>query len=448
MCSQGKIREVRHIRKFQAPTTPERHVLNTRTPVALVVLVLTTSAHAQSDKPLTILPRLTLQTEWRLRGEERINNDFNNLDANNPHDSHSRLRLGFSYKGDGYTAFLQPQWAVVDNTHWANATGTHHDLDIHQGFVDIKSAYGRWRLGRQEMLFGDARLIGNGNWSAIGRSFDGARLTLSDKRTSTDVFATVLGHAYPKTNQPVLAGVYGAVRRSPSLSYDVYALYKTMPVTAATNQQIVTIGTRPVWVPARRVDTKLEAVYQFGTNEARPVSAWAYAIVAGYTFPGRAGLRVGIERDAASGGNPTGTGTYQTFDQIFPTNHQHYGIIDLVGWRNMEDWRITASAKPADKLTVQLDGHFFSLQNAHDFWYGDGGRTVVNAAGKPFRDPTGAAGKDLGVEFDAQATYRLSKMVSLGAGYARFVPGDFVKATNGGRADTSDWFYLMAELKF
>jgi hypothetical protein len=391
---------------------------------------------------------LTLQTEWRVRGEERTNNDFSEASGNNPRDSHSRLRLGFTYKGDGWTAFVQPQWTVADNSHWSKATGTYHDLDIHQGYADIEAAYGKWRLGRQEMLLGDARLIGNGNWGTIGRSFDGARLTLADKRTTTDVFVTELGQQYPKTSQPLLAGVYGVVRRSPSLSYDLYGLYKSMPVTAATNQQIFTIGARPAWKPTKQIDAKVEAAYQFGSNEARPVSAWAYAAVAGYTFPGKMGLRLGVERDEASGGNPTGSGPYRTFDQLFATNHAHYGIIDFVGWRNMEDWRLTASARPTEKLLVQLDGHFFSLKDPHDFWYGDGGKPIVNAAGKPFRDPTGAAGRDLGTEVDAQATYNLSRLVSLGAGYARFMPGDFVKATNGGKADASDWFYLMAEFKY
>jgi len=223
--------------------------LKTRIPFAALFVALPMAAHAQNDKPLAILPRLTLLTEWRIRGEERNNNDFNDISGNNPHDSHSRFRLGFNYKGDGWRAFFQPQWSVLDNSHWPGATGTHQDLDIHQGYADIRAAYGNWRLGRQEMLFGDNRLIGNGNWSAIGRSFDGARLTLADKRTTTDVFATVLGHAFPKTSQPALAGVYGVVRRKPSLSYDLYALYKSMPITATTNQQIVTVGTRPAWQP-------------------------------------------------------------------------------------------------------------------------------------------------------------------------------------------------------
>lgn len=416
--------------------------------MAALGMALPTAARAQSDKPVPVIPRLALQADWRLRGEERANNDFSEATGNNPRDLHSRLRLGFGCKGDGWTAFLQPQWSVLDNSHWPKATGTRHDLDIHQGFVDVKAPYGRWRIGRQEMLFGDARLIGNGNWSAVGRSFDGVRLTLADGRTTTDVFAAELGQQYPKTSQPLLAGVYGVVKRSPRLTYDLYALFKAMPVTAATNQQIVTVGTRPSWRPTKQIDARLEAAYQFGANEARPVSAWAFAALAGYTFPGRAGLRIGIERDEASGGDPTGTATYRTFDQLFSTNHSQYGIIDYVGWRNMEAWRLTASARPLDRMTVQLDGHFFSLKDGRDFWYGDGGRPVVNAAGKPFRDPSGAAGRGLGVEFDAQAAYSLSKVASLGAGYARFMPGEFVRATNGGRADPSDWFYVMTEFKF
>jgi hypothetical protein len=33
--------------------------------------------------------------------------------------------------------------------------------------------------------------------------------------------------------------------------------------------------------------------------------------------------------------------------------------------------------------------------------------------------------------------------VSFSGGFSRFWPGAFVRRTNGGRADTSDWFYIQ-----
>jgi hypothetical protein len=403
----------------------------------------------QNPKPAPPAPGWSFPIDWRLRAEQRTNATFSDTAANDPHDLLSRFRLGINYRSqEGWNAFVQPQWAVTDNSHRNKPLGTVRDLDIHQGYLDFTDANRKWRIGRQEMLFGDARLIGNGNWSSVGRSFDGARLSLTDRRSVTDLFVSELGQSYQKTSQPLFAGIYSTVRRSPALAYDLYALYKDVKVTATTNQHILTIGTRPNWNPTKQIQAKVEAAYQFGTNEARPVSAWAYAAVGSYTFPGKLGLQFAVERDEASGGDPTGTGTYRTFDQLFPTNHQHYGIIDYFGWRNMEDWKLSIRANPAPRLLLQVDGHFFSLKNTRDFWYGDNGRPMTNAAGAAFRDPTGVAGRDLGTELDVQGTYNLSRHVALGAGYARFTPGSFVRATNAGKADTSDWFYLMADLKF
>ena len=413
--------------------------------MAALLLAAAIPASAQTPAPTGF----SYPIEWRIRPEERTNATFSDAAANDPHDFQSRLRLGINYKSrEGWNAFVQPQWAVTDDTHNPKPQGTVRDLDIHQGYVDFTDANRKWRIGRQELLYGDARLIGPGNWSSVGRSFDGARLSLGDRRTSTDILVTELGQSYQKTNQPLFAGVYSTVKRSPALAYDVYALYKEVKVTAATSQHIVTAGARPVWNPTKQIQAKLEAAYQFGSNEARPVSAWAYAGVASYTLPGRYGVQLAVERDEASGGNPTGSGTYRTFDQLFPTNHLHYGIIDFVGWRNMEDWRLMLRANPTAKLQLQVDGHFFSLKDPRDFWYSDSGKPMVNAAGAPFRDPTGRAGRDLGTELDVQGTYSLSRQVVLSAGYARFVPGSFVRATNGGKADNSDWFYVMADLKF
>jgi hypothetical protein len=413
------------------------------------MLVNTIQIHAQQTPKAPAQDSFTYQPEIRIRGEERTTQDFSQTNYNDPHDLQMRLRLGLNWKSkEGWAIFLQPQYSLTDNHGSAKPTYTVHDLDIHQGFVDFKDANRKWRLGRQELVFGDQRLIGNGDWSAIGRSFDGARLTVGDRHSSTDLFLTKLGLAAPKTNEPLIAGVYSTVTRSPKLSYDLYAIYKSMAVTATTNQQIVTLGTRPRWTSGKRLDATLEAAYQFGTNEARPVSAWAYAAVAGYTLPGRVGLRISIERDEASGGNPTGTGAYRTFDQLFPTNHSHYGIIDYMGWKNMEDTRISLRGNPAPRLTAQVDGHFFALRDGHDFWYGDNGRPMVGANGLALRDPSGASGRDVGRELDFVLTYAPTKTYTVSGGYARFFPGSFVKNTNGGKADVSDWFYVQAHAKF
>ena len=395
---------------------------------------------------------LSISPEGWTRLEARENADFDAAGPNDPHDDLSRLRLNLTWKSrPEWSAFVQPQYAYR-RVHGAPGANTRQDeMAIHQGYVDLTAAGGRLRLGRQEMAFGDARLLGAGNWTHTGRSFDAVRLTraLPSAKTTLDLFAGKLGHVANKTNNPTLAGLYATRTVSTAAATDLYLLYKG-DRASGRSQEVWTPGVRSRLAWGRGFDATAEAAYQLGHLAGRDVSAWAYSAAAGYTVPGPLGLRLGLEHDFASGSaDPTGAGTagtgdFHTFDHLFPTNHFHYGTMDLVGWRNMAAWRASLRARPAARWTVVLDGWRFRLANARDFWYGDNGRPVRGADGQPLRDPSGTAGRDLGSELDLTLTYVNGKHISISGGYSRFWPGDFVRRTNSGAsAGASDWLYLQ-----
>lgn len=439
----------------------------TKTPLAIAaagigLLVAPAAARAQQQAapspaaaPLRLAPGLTLQGEAWVRGEGRGSADFDAARDNDPEEGAGRLRLSLSGKlSPNATVVLQPQYAFR-RVH--GGVGPKRTLDdrvlLHQGFADINAgAGGRWRLGRQELVFGDQRLVGNLNWQPVGRSFDAARWTRRARNGAIvlDVFAGKLGDAPAKTQNPTLAGVYATrtLRRTGDTA-DLYLLYKGDKVTGRT-REVWTLGTRPRFRFGRGGDATLEAAAQSGHVAGRDARAWAYAASAGYTLPGPAALRIGLERDFASGGNPDGTRAIGTFDQLFPTNHAHYGAADYVGWRNMEAWRLSARGRASARVTLSADVWAFRLADGRDFWYNAGGAPVRGAAGTPLRDATGAAGRDLGSELDLNVTAVLNAAVSLSGGYSRFWPGDFVRRTNAGAAAAaaSDWAYLMTRYSF
>lgn len=47
--------------------------------------------------------------------------------------------------------------------------------------------------------------------------------------------------------------------------------------------------------------------------------------------------------------------TGRELNNLFPINHAFYGYADLVGLRNLHDFRATAAAKVHPKLTVEAD---------------------------------------------------------------------------------------------
>src|SRR5207237_4130030 len=65
-------------------------------------------------------------------------------------------------------------------------------FDLHQFFIrlgDPKVFPLTAKIGRQELIYGDERLVGNGDWGNIPRAFDSARLRFENKNFWVDAFA-------------------------------------------------------------------------------------------------------------------------------------------------------------------------------------------------------------------------------------------------------------------
>ena len=68
-----------------------------------------------------------------------------------------------------------------------------NNLDLYQAYLllgDLKEFPLRLQLGRQELIYGDRRFVGNGDWSNTGRRFDAARLRFEDSFGWVEAFAS------------------------------------------------------------------------------------------------------------------------------------------------------------------------------------------------------------------------------------------------------------------
>ncbi len=64
------------------------------------------------------------------------------------------------------------------------------------------------------------------------------------------------------------------------------------------------------------------------------------------------------------------------------------------------------------------------------------------------RDPTGAAGNDVGSEIDIKCKVKLPYKLGLELGAAHFFAGDFVKNLMGSDATDSNWAYVQLKRSF
>lgn len=368
----------------------------------------------------------------------------------------------------------------------AGSEGTTADteggFDLLQGFTEIKSLapvssalsdisvlVGRWRLN-----YGKERIIGPLDWSNIGRSWDGSRVRWSGKNgTYVDAFVTQVNEDpnYSKVvdKDEIFWGVYSHLTFAKGIVDEIepYFLGRNttanrsffgIPGATLETENRYTAGIRvagePTVLPG--LDYDAEANYQFGNvivsgSNFDIQDAYSIFASAGYTCKNIAWTpRIGGKFSFATGDDDSSDDETNTFDQMYPTGHAHLGYIDLVGRQNIFDYELNLSAKPTQKWLLNVDYHWFELDQEEDLWYGVGGTANGGWTGVGSKPD-----EELGQEIDITAKYAMFKNFSVTFGYSHFFIGDFIEDDNvetmsgSSFGDTdADWFYIMTVLNF
>lgn len=313
---------------------------------------------------------------------------------------------------------------VFGNSQVPSAPPYRDSMDLRLGFLELGDMERRpigLRVGRQELAFGEQRLIGSLGWTNTARSFDALRVAVRHRGYRLDAFAASVvnlrdGGFNRRADGNNLHGLYGGFEKLvPQATIEPYLLWRLAP-----RSHFKTTGLRWVGKLPHRFDYGLEMAGQTGDD----VRAWAGHWLLGYT---RGGARLIAEYNFASGDDDPTDGARGTFDQLYPTGHDKYGLADQVGWRNIHHFRFGVECKPGQKWLLATNYHTWWLASARDGLYNAAGALVV-------RGPGGAASRHVGQELDIQAVYSLSKPFQVGAGFAHIFPGAFLKQTTPGRS--------------
>jgi hypothetical protein len=172
---------------------------------------------------------------------------------------------------------------------------------------------------------------------------------------------------------------------------------------------------------------------------ADAIDAAAGHVVVRTPVVGRLGLGVEAEYNHATGdANPT-DGARETFDPLFPTSHEKYGLADQVGWRNVHHLRLGARASPWRAVTL--------MASYHTWWLDETADALYSAGGAPLARKAAATGSGhVGHELDVQAAYPLMARLRVSAGYAHLFPGAFLREATPGASYRAP--YLMATYVF
>ena len=399
----------------------------------------------------------------------------------------SRIRFHAGYSDEWWSAYAEGQssWAAGDHraayadvpavagTSKTVGYGPESDtIDLHQGFVtagDPKEFPLTLKVGRQELTYGEERLIGDYDWNNIGRAFDAAKLRWQQGWGSVDVFTGMPvvpreGQFDMPNNQDWLSGVYATFTPIPKTILEGYFLARNASRSAIsffadpefpqpTARDVYTVGGRLKSKPGQlyNFDYTIEGAYQFGdfaptaTAAREDQDAFMAIVLGGYTFADLwATPRLGAEFDYASGSD--GSGTHGTFDNLFPTNHKFFGMMDLVSLENIQDVGANLTLKPAKRMSVTLMGNAFWLADTHDYFDTVAGapRATGGYGIHPSYNPF------VGTELSVVGGYAVTSFAQVEAGYGHFFSGDYIaqsQAVNGGARD-ADWVYVQTTFKF
>lgn len=384
--------------------------------------------------------------------------------------SHTTMRTRLNVKAtidDDTSAFLQIQdvrtWGGENPTTAppsATQTGTSVDangLDVHQAYVTLNNPLdlnATLKVGRQEMIFDEHRLIGNIGWIQQAQSFDALRADfgLGSLNLTAFVSQVVANDSHPTLGATIAGGAdfesyLSGIRATYSLGgKDRITPYYYYAINAARTGAAAGSGT-PLSDPnlADKIHTvgvyvlkhfngfrvRFDGAYQFG-DQTNTVDIQAFMLTAavGHNLDIAQGANLTLWYDYLSGDDGSDPTESNTFNTLYATNHAFYGHIDKflnVPTRGLQDIALKFWVKPTAKLKLVAHAHAFLRADT-------------------------AAGEDtsIGQEIDLQAHYPLTKKAKLSIGYSHFFSDDeVVNAGVGGNTTLdSNWAFAMINVVF
>jgi len=394
-----------------------------------------------------------------------------------------RTRVNFGYSAHRFKIYTSIQdvrvWGQDASSINRITTDANDGVMVHEAWgeislVDTGKVIKNFtlKIGRQELVYDDVRLLGNLDWLQQARRHDAALLKFEHNGWTAHLGAAYNQNAERKSNT-IYNGVptgytastngIGAMYKSMQFLYVAKKTYfgnvsflafkddfskfhfaaadvnKITPIYEQSAWSRYTTGVNVFGTALRKINFALSAFYQ-GGKFREGTSLDEYLLSASAMYSAGRKLNVGPGVDVTSGNNGSDpTKKFQRFDPLYGTPHKFWGYMDYFyvadgfGTSGLIDTYVKAKYKAKDNLMLSLDVHQFSLPNA-----------VTDESGI-------ALEKTLGQELDFTFNYALTKVVNIEGGYSTMFSTKTLtsaKVKNVANADnSSNWAYLMISIK-
>jgi hypothetical protein len=422
-----------------------------------------------------------------------------------------RTRLNIGYSTDHLRFFTAIQDIRVwgqDATSIANADGNR--LDLHEGWGEIifndttylkKIKNLSLKIGRQEIVYDDERLLGSLNWLQQARSHDAAILKFAHKTWIVDAGAAFnqqrekknTGNLYTGTpltqigtdtvNTAAAAGTnfIGTMYKSMQFLYIAKEIAFTKasflffkddfqkPVPAGiktpaggfmkgTNDRI-TVGGNIFATIMRKHKVDASFFYQGNKDKVgNTMDAYMACLSTQFAFGRKFTTGPGV--DFLSGNNSRQTTTVNhRFDPLYGTPHKFWGYMDYFYVADPYGYQGNNNKSPGLlnfywKSKYKLRDNMIASLDLHEFYAGN---TVADEL-----NPSQNLNRRLGTEIDFVLTYNMTKQINLEAGYGLMLgtptmdrlkrSGAQAAAPTGNvpyinKKDVGNWAYLMITIR-
>jgi hypothetical protein len=325
-----------------------------------------------------------------------------------------------------------------------NTSGGIHgnSFGLREAYISVGNLFNKnlsTKIGRQKLVFGNQRVLGHFDWSNVGWSFDGVRF---------DYKSSAAGGTGGHDSNFIL--FYNTLKNIPKHTIEPYYIWvfdnrdnfgqTTGGVGGGTrrtqpDQQRHLVGLRVNGKPGM-LDYTAEGTWQGGRQKnglagaaknTKNINAIQAHANVGVTLPVPMKPRIAFEGNYASGSgaNRGTTGGRTTPENYWPTNHLHYGYMDLMGWKNMVSFGPQLTVKPSKAGTFKIDFWWHRLADADDNWYNAG--QAASNGGTVAGNNINQIGTELDITYVHTFFGGASKVV---LNYGHFFTGNYIEDSN------------------
>jgi len=246
------------------------------------------TASAAKPAPTPAAPQVKVGGQLRLRPEHRNRLKPDATGGTSDVFFGQRARANVTVSTERLRAFVE----VQDARNWGTEVSTvsnDRNLDLHQAYLelpDLGHSGVSLTLGRQELAYGDERLLGAADWLTAARSFDGAVVRYGWKGGMVDGVGALVNDRKTGARgvgDMVLSGAYGRFfRGKPGRELDLYVLNLTDGARIAgelvgqDDSRITTTGARARY--GKATGPQASARIPREAQDARSATSWTCSI--------------------------------------------------------------------------------------------------------------------------------------------------------------------------